>query len=258
MAEYRSFRRQAAREIQIIRSVDGVLGRTDWDRSYAHSLRPDVRYYHVDEMIRPAFHRACWNLAGCRRHRLMVTNVRSALRGFDTVLEAVAILKKSCSDVHLTVAMCPDHRSSYGRFIWHLIHKLGIAEQVEPLGYLIAEELVANLLGSHCFVIASHAENSPNSLCEAMLVGLPCAVSFAGGMPSLVRAGQSGLFFPPGDPFLLATRLAEVFGSDDLAVRLGTAARQQAQQRHDPQRIVDQLLSAYASTAGNSITSQKG
>jgi glycosyltransferase involved in cell wall biosynthesis len=78
-----------------------------------------------------------------------------------------------------------------------------------------------------------------------MQVGLPCVASYAGGIPSLVEQGRTGLLFPTGDAPLLAEAIMRIFRDDDLACRLSVAARNAASERHAPQRVLSQLLNAY-------------
>jgi glycosyltransferase involved in cell wall biosynthesis len=111
--------------------------------------------------------------------------------------------------------------------------------------------MAGKLCKSHVFAISSYIENSPNSLCEAMLVGMPCAASYAGGIPSLVEEGKTGLFFPPGDAAVLAGKIRQIFLDDDLAVRLGSQARLEAMKRHSPEQVVNQLLTAYRKVIAN-------
>jgi len=103
----------------------------------------------------------------------------------------------------------------------------------------------------HVFAIASYIENSPNSLCEAMTVGLPCVATYTGGIPSLVADGQTGLLFPPGDAPLLADHIMRIFRDDNFASRLSRAARAEASHRHAPERVICQLLTAYKDVLSN-------
>lgn len=105
--------------------------------------------------------------------------------------------------------------------------------------------MTAELYKAHVFVISSLLENSPNSLCEAQLVGLPCVASYAGGIPSLIEEGQTGLFFPAGDSAVLAERIRQVFMNDHLANTLGSQSRQTALIRHDPESVTRMVVETY-------------
>ena len=111
--------------------------------------------------------------------------------------------------------------------------------------------MASELCRSHVFAISSYIENSPNSLCEAMQVGLPCVASYAGGIPSLVEQRRTGLLFPVGDAPLLADSIMRIFRDDGLACRLGAAARAEASERHAPERVLSQLLDAYNNVIGH-------
>ena len=50
-------------------------------------------------------------------------------------------------------------------------------------------------LKSSVFVCPSALENSPNSLGEAMLLGMPCVSAAVGGIPSIFTGGEDGLLY---------------------------------------------------------------
>jgi glycosyltransferase involved in cell wall biosynthesis len=59
------------------------------------------------------------------------------------------------------------------------------------------------------FVLSSRSDNQPVAAIEAMLAGLPIAVSDVGGLGDLARDGQCGWVVPPEDPRALADTIAE-------------------------------------------------
>jgi glycosyltransferase involved in cell wall biosynthesis len=115
------------------------------------------------------------------------------------------------------------------------------------MGQVSAEAMVDKMLASDVYVQVSHIENSPNSVCEAMLMGLPIVASFAGGTASLIEDKKDGILVQDGDAFVLAGALIELVSDDELAKRISSAAYVRARQRHDPKRITEQLTSAYES-----------
>jgi glycosyltransferase involved in cell wall biosynthesis len=101
------------------------------------------------------------------------------------------------------------------------------------------------MMKSHVFVSPSFIENSSNAVCEAQLMGMPVIASYTGGLPSLIKDGVTGLFFPVGDAPILAARVRQVLENDQLAVQLGSQAREVAVKRHDDSKIVQDILSVY-------------
>lgn len=242
---YAEYKKGARQEDEILRGAPAFMGRTAWDKAQVRACNDAARYWHVGELLRPAFSEKAWDLGGCRRERVFVTNVGNPRRGTETVLDALAVLARRRPAVRLALAGGLPPRSGYGRWLRARIERSGLGPRVELLGHLDSPALARELRSSHAYVMASHVENSPNSLCEAQRVGLPCVATHAGGIPSLVDDGGTGLLVPRGDPAMLAARLEEILGGDLLAMRLGAAARAAAAARHEPRHVLGQLLDAY-------------
>lgn len=254
---YREIKQAKVREEAILRASDAHLGRTTWDRMHADAISPGTPYHHVGEILREAFRSRRWAQDRCRRHSIVFTNAGHPRRGCEVLIDAVAMLQREFPDVALRFAGTISARSGYGRFLRAYIAQRGLADRVEYLGFLDAERMATELANSHVFAIASFIENSPNSLAEAMAIGMPCVASYAGGIPDMVNDGATGLLFPAGDAPLLADRIARVFRDDALASRLGTAARDAALQRHAPERVVGELLNAYRAVVAADPVAQR-
>ena len=92
---------------------------------------------------------------------------------------------------------------------------------VEQLPFVPHGELPGHLAAADLFVFASSCENMPNTLVEAMAVGLPIACAERGPMPEVLRDG--GVYFDPEDPATIAAAIARILDEPDL--RTGIAAR---------------------------------
>lgn len=73
---------------------------------------------------------------------------------------------------------------------------------VRQLEFIPQHELPSQLANSDLFLFAPSCENMPNTLLEAMAVGLPIACSNRGPMPEVLQDG--GLYFDPEDPKSIA------------------------------------------------------
>ena len=243
--QYLYARMGARRETNILAGVDGFLGRTEWDRAYVKQYNPDAMYFYVGEILRPTFYENQWALNACNRYTLIYTNAGHPGRGTENLLAAVARLRVEFPAIRLRLAGVVSTRSGYGRFIRRRIRELGLDDRVDFLGYLDDQAMVSELLRSHVFAITSYNENSPNSLAEAMLVGMPCVASYVGGIPSMMRDNDTGFFYPADDIPLLTEMIRKLFVDDNLATRLADNAREVARESHDPGRIIGQLMTAY-------------
>ena len=103
-------------------------------------------------------------------------------------------------------------------------------------------------LEADAFLLPSGCENSPNSLGEAMLLGLPCVASAVGGIPSMLANGTEGLLYGDAlDADALARAVLQVLHSPDGGAAMGRAARARALQTHDAARNAADLLHIYES-----------
>jgi glycosyltransferase involved in cell wall biosynthesis len=243
--QYLNLKRAVRRETRTIAGVEGLLGRTDWDQAYAAQLNSDALYSRVGEIIRSSFSNARWRMDSCDPYSIIYTNAGHPRRGTEILLEAIALLRREFPNIRLRLAGNVSQRSGYGRFLLRRIRKLNIQDNVEFLGFLDEKAMVEQLLRSHIFAITSYIENSPNSLAEAMLTGMPCVASFVGGIPSMISDGITGALTPVGDATLLAHQLRRLMLDNDYAVQLGSNAREAALQRHNPDAVVEQLTDAY-------------
>lgn len=243
--DYINILKGAKREEKILSSVEGFLGRTGWDLAHTRNWNKDAIYCHVGEILRPSFKEQKWSYDQCDRHTIIFTNAGHPRRGTENLLDAVAILQIEFPDIKLRLAGTISTRSGYGKFLRHKIKKLKISDRIELLGYLDDKEMTRHLMQANVFTITSYIENSPNSLAEAMTMGMPCVASFVGGIPSMMNDEVSGLLYPVDDVSLLVQKIREVFLNPELATRLGKNARSIALKRHDPGIVVNQLIYAY-------------
>jgi len=93
-------------------------------------------------------------------------------------------------------------------------------------------------------------DNSPMVIYEAAALGLPVVGARVGGIPELVREGETGLLFARGDAAGLRAALLRLTGDPALRARLSAGARARAQTEWTPDRHVAQLLEVYARAVG--------
>lgn len=252
--QYYDMRRGARNERRILASVEGFLGRTAWDEAYARALNPRAFYCTVGEIMRAPFYETHWSPDRCEPHTLIYTHAGHPIRGTPNLLAAAALLRAEFPALRLRLAGIVSERGGYGRFLRRRVRELGLGDCVEFLGQLDGSALARELARANAFVTTSWLENSPNSLAEAMLVGMPCVASRVGGISSMVEEGRTGLLYGAGDVALLAAQIARVFREPETAARLGAAAREIALERHDPALVAGQLMTAYRRALGAPVT----
>jgi glycosyltransferase involved in cell wall biosynthesis len=244
-------------EREIYRINRYFIGRTAWDKAQLASMNAGAYYFHGEELLRPVFYEESWNLERCERYRIFVSSAEYPLKGFHTLLQAVAILKREFPDVKIVAPLSSFSLESskardllfaedYSNYLKSEIRRLKLESNIVLLGRLSAEEMVAEYRKAHLFVLPSFLENSPNSLGESMMIGTPAVTSAVGGVTSIVRDNESSLLFPPGDHALLAYQIARIFTNDTLALRLSAHAREIALKRHNVTETARQYCRIYS------------
>jgi glycosyltransferase involved in cell wall biosynthesis len=260
IADSLRYRRQAAIEQEILQAADAVIGRTEWDRAHAREFNPTAPYFHVDEMMRPPFRDGePWSLGSVCRGTVAITASPAPLKGLPVLLKAMATLRSWGHDVRLKIAgLSGDNRRGTSKYLFKLIKRLKLEDSVDLLGWCDAATLAGHMRQAHCYVSASLIENSSNAISEAQLLGMPVVAAHTGGTPTLVHDENTGLLFSRGDAVMLARQIERILEDDNLATDLAQAARAEARRRHDPGRIIADLLTCYRALVHTSDSSNSG
>jgi glycosyltransferase involved in cell wall biosynthesis len=95
-------------------------------------------------------------------------------------------------------------------------------------------------------VLSSDNEGMPVSLMEAAACGVPVVSTDVGGVAEMVQDGVTGLLVPPRDPAALGTALERLLLDEALRAKLGSKARERAEECFSVRRQVDQLLALWS------------
>lgn len=251
----------AQSEARLLAGASYVTGRTTFDRRAVAELAPNALYFCCNETLRPTFvqSRETWHAREFGRGPvLLMSQGNYPLKNLHTMLRALPILLKRWPDAVLRVAGWPplekgpllrpviDWMFPYQSYCKKLIHRNGLDGHVVYTGPLPAEKMRRAFLDADLFVLPSYSENSPNSLGEAMLLGLPCVAAAAGGIPDMAGGGKDAVLYgPPGDADALAEAIASVLSRPDHGAAMGSAARDQARITHDPAANAARMLEIY-------------
>ena len=255
-----AWNKRASIEHEIIAGNTAFIGRTLWDRAHMRAINPDAKYFHCDELLRRPFYDYQWNRKTCSPFTIFSPSGAYPLKGIHWLLKAAALLKREFPEIKIRIAelnfaMGVKNKSllqrmkmpGYQYLLGRMVDELQLHDVIQIGGYLTAEQMADEIAKAHVAVFPSVIDNSPNSLCEAMLLGTPCAVSLTGGMSSLVEDRKSAMCFQTCDEAAIAECVRMIFTDDSLAGRLSCEGRASAYKRHDKQKIVAKILEVYSS-----------
>lgn len=127
------------------------------------------------------------------------------------------------------------------------IRGAGLTNEVNLAGARSQEQVKAALAESTIFALPCVPEegggmdNLPTVVMEAMAAGLPVVSTPLGGVPEMVKHGETGLLVPPHQPVALADALARLLRDQDFARSLGTKGRERAANRFALEKTVQEL-----------------
>ncbi len=121
------------------------------------------------------------------------------------------------------------------------INKLDLKRKVLLCGRITCMPNV--LQKSDLFILSSEAEGMPNSLMEAMAIGLPCiSTNCPTGPADLISNGIDGCLIPVGDEKALAAAIDKMINDVDLSIEMGKRARQSVLNRYDSEVCAKKLM----------------
>jgi glycosyltransferase involved in cell wall biosynthesis len=219
------------------------MGRTEWDKSLIDLFNPNATYFHCEEALRDSFINSNkrWKYSNGKKKTIISVISRPWYKGCDLILKTAALLKRFTDiDFEWKVYGIPEikfYESVYG------IKAKDV--NIRPMGTASKEELVDALCSSSCYVHPSYIDNSPNSICEAQILGVPVLATNVGGISSIVNNGIDGILFPANAPYTVASLIKRIAANEELANTLSANAIKRAKNRHNPKEIGNRLVEIY-------------
>lgn len=219
--DYFVTKKEAEREKQIFKNCHYFMGRTIWDKCLAQCLSPGSVYFHCDEIMREEFYLQQWKKKLSGDFTIISVLRGNIYKGLETILKCQMILSKTEAGKNVIWKIAGLEKNDEIVYLTEKAAKSNLHNnRVILLGKLRTEKLIEEMKNADLFVHPSHIDNSPNGVCEAMLLGMPVIASYVGGIPSLIEDKKEGLLVSDGDPYSLAGAIIELFGNRNYAVEL--------------------------------------
>ncbi|MGO9244676.1 MAG: glycosyltransferase, partial [Verrucomicrobiia bacterium] len=99
-------------------------------------------------------------------------------------------------------------------------------------------------------LLASREETAPQVIAQAMACGLPTVASAVGGVPFMVKEGETGLLFPFSDTKACAEATLFLLRDDRLRHAMEVRAARLGQERFHPDSVAQQSAAVYREVLG--------
>ena len=239
------FSKWAKREVEMLKPARFIIGRTSWDKRATRILAPKSLYFVGNEIMRSSFYSRVWQKQAFSPTITIVTTMSGGLyKGLESVLKTAAVLTAHHFNFQWLV-IGQTESGKYPQMVQRWIKKDYSQNGVVFMGSKTESELVEILCEADIYCQVSHIENSPNSLCEAMLLGMPVVATFAGGTDSMLESGSQGMLVQDGDSYSLAGAITELAEDFEKSRQYGQNARKAALERHDPKKVANEIIDVY-------------
>ena len=166
------------------------------------------------------------------------------VKGLPVLLNAVQKIQQLIPDVKLKIVADGSQRQPLEEYS----RELGIADNVEFLGFKSQAEVRDALQSTDVYVMSSFAEGVPVALMEPMAAGLPVVSTRIAGIAELIDDGVSGYLVPPGDADSLTVRIAQLLSDPELRATFGKAGRETVRAEFDIDKEANWLCKVLTST----------
>ena len=233
---------KAERETRILKTCKHYFGRTHWDKALSKLYNPFRSYHFCSEMLRPEFYLGeKWSVPRECKVRVISTISAPFYKGMDMVLKTANILKDYTGlDFEWLVIGVTQARNAE--------KVTGIkadSVNVKCVGVKTAGEIKELELHSHIYFHPSYIDNSPNSICEAQMLGMPIVAVNVGGVASILDNGKLGKLVPSNEPHMAAALIVSLLGCVDELPEMSEMIRSKAAARHNKNSIIKSLQQGY-------------
>ena len=242
-------------EIEALKKTNHIIGRTTWDKACSNQISPEAKYHFCNETLREEFYKHQWDINDCEKFSIFLSQGQYPIKGLHYVLEAMPLILKKfpLAKVYISGKNITESDSLknklfltyYGKYIKRMIKKLDLEEKVIFTGPLDEENMCHQYLKSHVFVCPSSIENSPNSLGEALMLGVPSIASYVGGIPDLLIDNEEGFLYQHNAPYMLAHYVCKIFENENIALKFSKNAREYKLEAHSRDKNTKRLIEIY-------------
>nr|WP_315161298.1 glycosyltransferase [uncultured Flavobacterium sp.] len=219
-----------ASENEIIANSSNISTQSEWIRNQIKfKIKENVNIFKTFIPIRKVFYNSeKWNKIDNRKSIVIFTSFSYVVpfKGFHILLKSIALLKQKYPDIILNVggvnikSIVFYKQDGYMRYLLSLIDKFKIVDNVNFMGSLNEEEIREQLLRSDVFINPSFVESYSVSSAEALYLGVPSILSYAGAMPDFSSEKKVALHYSPTDYVDLASKTEKIINDKELSKAL--------------------------------------
>lgn len=235
-----------------------VVTVTNYNKDYIHNENPDLDIEKVKVVHNGVNLENITPVPEAQREKNLILGVGRLVpkKGFDTLLDACAILKKRGVDFKCLIAGSgPEAETLFsGR------DRLELNENVEFTGAATQDQIIdlmrrATLLCLPCRIAEDGNRDAlPTVLLEALACGLPIVSTDISGIPEIIDSGENGILVKPDDPEALADEMEKLLNSGGLRRQFTETGIKKAESSFDISKNVALLKDLFMESIRTAVT----
>ena len=165
-------------------------------------------------------------------------------KGLHVLIRSLQYLKRP---VRLVIIGPPDQDRTYYRQILNLIRKENRKgkHEIKHLGSMDQTEVIEWYQKASICILPSFGEGFPVTVLEALACETPVIATPVGGVPEVVKNGQTGVLVPPNEPIILAKVMERLLENDDVRFCMGRKGRELVIKWYSLERAASKLIMIY-------------
>ncbi|MFZ2277161.1 MAG: glycosyltransferase [Prosthecobacter sp.] len=174
----------------------------------------------------------------------MITVIRAA-KGIQVLAEATHLLKTQYGiHVHCIIA----GEGPALDYVKSVVSQFSVGDQFTFLGH--REDVPEIMRSLDIIAIPSFHEAIPQSGLQALAIGVPVVASDVGGIPSIIKQGETGRLVPPHDAAALASAIRETLEGKPRTQAMCRAGQEFIVNHHSLDTMLDRLDAIYRQHLG--------
>lgn len=250
--EKSDMRRKSENDVTAIKLYKNISTQSRWIRDHIRKINPNATIYETGISIREEFWNSSkWNYNQCSKDFYCTSAGPEPYKSIQTAIRALSVVVKSYPDTKLYIIGNFKngnnwlHQAGYLSYIKKMIKNLKLASNVVFTGPLYATDITKVMCKCIGMIQTSFVESYSLAVAEAMAVGVPSIISYAGAMPELAEDRISGLFYSPGDYVSCAGRMIELIENREIAESISDNAYKLAHERNDDKQVLERQIKIY-------------
>jgi len=154
-------------------------------------------------------------------------------------LEAARSMVDSGNPAHFAIVGDGELRDS----LQELAREMGIASRVHFLGW--KQDMLPVYAALDLLALTSDNEGTPVAVIEAMAAGVPVVATAVGGVPDVIRNGETGWLVPPGDASALRRGWLEALQRDPRIEAVIIRGRREVLERFGQEQMISTMADFY-------------